>query len=44
VQKIVYSGQYPHLAQVVLEADDRDDEQRFEFGLACVLDGIAART
>jgi hypothetical protein len=29
---------------VVREADDRDDEQRFEFGLACLLDGIAART
>ncbi len=44
VQEIVHSGKYPHLARVVREADDRDDEQRFEFGLACVLDGIAART
>jgi Tetracyclin repressor-like, C-terminal domain len=37
VQKIVHSGHYPHLARVIREADDRDYEQRFEFGLACVL-------
>jgi hypothetical protein len=44
VREIVHSGQYPHLARTIREADDRDDQQRFEFGLACVLDGIAART
>lgn len=44
IQEIVRSGQYPHLARVIGEADDRDDEQQFEVGLAYVLDGIAART
>jgi hypothetical protein len=40
-------GRYSHLAQVFDEGIDADApqtrEERFEFGLDCVLDGIAAR-
>ena len=41
------SGRYPHITRM-MEADfDPDDpatrDERFEFGLACVLDGVAAR-
>jgi AcrR family transcriptional regulator len=43
VREIVHSGQYPYLARAVLEGRDSDHGQRFEFGLGCVLDGIAAR-
>ena len=41
------SGRYPHLAKVLDAGIDPDApetrEERFEFGLSCVLDGIAAR-
>ena len=41
------SGRYPHLAKVLDVGIDPDApetrEERFEFGLSCVLDGIAAR-
>jgi AcrR family transcriptional regulator len=41
------SGRYPHLAQVLEAGIDPDApetrDERFEFGLSCVLDGIAAR-
>ena len=41
------SGHYPHLAKVLDAGIDPDAPQtrdaRFEFGLGCVLDGIAAR-
>lgn len=41
------SGRYPHLAQVLEQGIDPDAaetrDERFEFGLSCVLDGIAAR-
>jgi AcrR family transcriptional regulator len=43
VRQIVQSGRYPQLARAVREAEDLDHEQRFESGLACVLDGIASR-
>ncbi len=43
VQQIVQSGRYPQVARSVREAKDPDHEQRFEFGLACVLDGIASQ-
>ena len=43
VRQIVHSGRYPQLARAIREAEDLDHEQRFEFGLACVLDGIASR-
>jgi AcrR family transcriptional regulator len=41
------SGRYPHLSKVLDAGIDPDAqetrEERFEFGLSCVLDGIAAR-
>jgi AcrR family transcriptional regulator len=41
------SGQYPHIARLMDDDVDPDDpetrDERFEFGLDCVLDGIAAR-
>jgi AcrR family transcriptional regulator len=41
------SGQYPRIARLMDEDVDPDDpetrDERFEFGLDCVLDGIAAR-
>jgi AcrR family transcriptional regulator len=41
------SGRYPHLAKVLEAGIDPDApetrDERFEFGLACMLDGIAAR-
>jgi AcrR family transcriptional regulator len=43
VQQIVQSGRYPQVARSVTEAEDLDHERRFEFGLACVLDGIASQ-
>lgn len=41
VRQVVESGRYPHFNRRVLEADDPDAEARFEFGLECVLNGIA---
>lgn len=46
-QRIRQSGRYPHLVRVI-DADfdpdaPRTRDERFEFGLDCVLDGIAAR-
>ncbi|MEV6322551.1 TetR/AcrR family transcriptional regulator C-terminal domain-containing protein [Nocardia sp. NPDC051787] len=35
------SGQYPEFGRRVRDAADQDADQRFAFGLACVLDGIA---
>jgi len=41
------SGRYPHIVALMDENVDPDDpatrDERFEFGLDCVLDGIAAR-
>jgi len=41
------SGRYPHIARLMEAGVDPDDpntrEQRFQFSLDCVLDGIAAR-
>lgn len=38
------TGRYPTLARYIIEGSDEDDAQtQFEFGLECVLDGIAAR-
>jgi AcrR family transcriptional regulator len=46
-EKIRQSGRYPHLVRLFDEDFDPDAPQtrdeRFEFGLDCVLDGIAAR-
>ena len=43
IRDVIDSGAYPQFARRVLEAEDADPDQRFEFGLACVLDGVAAR-
>jgi hypothetical protein len=41
------SGQYPHIARLMEAGIDPDDpdtrDERFQFSLDCVLDGIAAR-
>ena len=41
------SGRYPHIARLMEAGVDPDDpntrEERFQFSLDCVLDGIAAR-
>ncbi len=44
VRQLIDSGRYPNLARRIWEADDDiTPEERFEFGLTCVLDGAAAR-
>lgn len=43
IRTIVASGKYPQLARRIVEAEDLAPEVKFEFGLACFLDGIAAR-
>ena len=46
-QRICDSGRYPHIAKIIDAGIDPDApetrDERFEFGLDCVLDGIAAR-
>ena len=46
-QRIRGSGRYPHLAKVLDAGIDPDApetrDERFEFGLSCLLDGIAAQ-
>jgi hypothetical protein len=46
-RRIRRSGRYPHIAKVLDTGIDPDSPDtradRFEFGLGCVLDGIAAR-
>jgi AcrR family transcriptional regulator len=46
-QRILGSGQYPHIARFIEEDIDPDSpdtrDDRFEFGLDCVLDGVARR-
>nr|BFF04937.1 TetR/AcrR family transcriptional regulator C-terminal domain-containing protein [Streptoalloteichus tenebrarius] len=43
IREVIASGAYPLFARRVTEAEDPTPDQRFEFGLACVLDGVAAR-
>ena len=43
IRDVIASGGYPQFARMVRDAEDADPGQRFDFGLACVLDGIAAR-
>jgi AcrR family transcriptional regulator len=44
VRQLIDSGEYPNLTRRIREADDDvSPEEHFEFGLACVLDGAAAR-
>jgi AcrR family transcriptional regulator len=46
-RQLIGSGEYPHLAKIFDAAIDPDApesrDERFAFGLGCVLDGIAAR-
>jgi AcrR family transcriptional regulator len=46
-QRVLSSGQYPHIACFIEEDVDPDSpdtrDERFEFGLDCILDGIGAR-
>jgi Tetracyclin repressor-like, C-terminal domain len=46
-RRIRGSGRYPHLAKILDAGIDPDApetrDERFEFGLSCVFDGIAAR-
>jgi AcrR family transcriptional regulator len=46
-ERIRQSGRYPHLVRIIDADFDPDSpgtrDERFEFGLDCVLDGIAAR-
>ena len=46
-RRVHSAGRYPHLMKVLDAGIDPDAEEtrdeRFEFGLSCVLDGIAAR-
>jgi AcrR family transcriptional regulator len=46
-RRIRQSGHYPHMVRIMDEDFDPDApqtrDQRFEFGLDCVLDGVAAR-
>ena len=38
------TGRYPTLTRYIIDGSNEDDaEWQFEFGLECVLDGIAAR-
>jgi hypothetical protein len=42
VRQVVESGRYPHFNRRIVEAEEPDAEARFEFGLRCLLDGIAS--
>ncbi|WP_225726497.1 MULTISPECIES: TetR/AcrR family transcriptional regulator [unclassified Nocardia] len=43
VERVVASGRYPTFNRFVTEAGDLNGTENFEFGLDCLLDGIAAR-
>jgi AcrR family transcriptional regulator len=42
-QQILLSGQYPTLARIIARNAEIDADSSFEFGLECLLDGIAVR-
>ncbi|HEY7342936.1 MAG TPA: TetR/AcrR family transcriptional regulator C-terminal domain-containing protein [Ktedonobacterales bacterium] len=42
-QQVLSSGQYPMLARIITENTEINANASFEFGLECVLDGIAVR-
>lgn len=42
IREVIDAGQHPRFARRVIEGDDPDADQRFEFGLGCLLTGIAA--
>ncbi|KZM74421.1 TetR/AcrR family transcriptional regulator C-terminal domain-containing protein [Nocardia terpenica] len=41
VQQVVESGKYPHFNRRIIEAEDPDADERFEFGLTSLLAGLA---
>ena len=41
IEEVLASGDYPVFSRRVREAAEPDAEARFEFGLTCVLDGVA---
>jgi AcrR family transcriptional regulator len=43
IRQVIKGNAYPHFARRVIEADDLSAEADFEYGLSCLLDGIAAR-
>ncbi|MFC5187287.1 TetR/AcrR family transcriptional regulator C-terminal domain-containing protein [Actinomadura harenae] len=43
IREVVDGGEYPHFSRRIIEADDQPPGRAFEFGLTCVLDGLAAR-
>src|SRR6202012_5082000 len=47
MQRIMESGRYPHFTEMIKTGVDPDaldsQDERFEFGLDCLLDGIIAR-
>ena len=44
MSRLTGSGDYPHLADYLVNGTNRDDgEWQFEFGLQCLLDGMATR-
>jgi AcrR family transcriptional regulator len=43
IREVIASGAFPQFSRRVVEGADRSAEEVFEFGLGCVLDGIAAR-
>jgi len=43
IREVVASGAYPQFARRVVEAEDPDPDRQFEFGLDCLLDGVATR-
>ena len=43
IRDVVASGAYPQFARLVRDAGEPAPDDRFAFGLACVLDGVAAR-
>ncbi|GAA1265356.1 TetR/AcrR family transcriptional regulator C-terminal domain-containing protein [Kitasatospora nipponensis] len=43
IGEVIGSGAYPQFARRVIEAQEHSFEELFEFGLGCLLDGIAGR-
>ncbi len=43
ISDVVASGRYPEVNRRISDAEDLDHDEQFEFGLDCLLDGIAAR-
>jgi AcrR family transcriptional regulator len=43
IRRVVDSGEFPHVARSIVDGADPAVDERFEFGLGCVLDGLGAR-